>query len=235
MEKSTDFRLSADQMTLTTVEYGELTGDAGAAYTTTQTYDGRHRLLTVNGPRPDEYLVARDSQELRRQGQATAEKLARILIMRVRDAISSVVGLAVGACVVGGVIWFFVRYSRTGAVTVVASVVVMALLAILIGLATDRISGAAVFAAGSTLLINDALLANHFATILGFGHLSLANAIGLWPASALLVLAISAAYLWTLIRRTPWLADGRSAPLHGMPFAAFVHENHRIVDLDRRA
>lgn len=98
-------------------------------------------------------------------------------------------------------------------VSVATNVVVIALVALLVAVATTRVAGTALFAAGVTLFINDALLAPKFATILGFGHLSLADSIGLWPASAFLVLSISSIYRVVGALKRRWLvavmcADG---------------------------
>src|SRR5437660_12821752 len=53
--KPTDYVWSANETVLSTTENGRLTaGDtASTIYTSTTTYDARHRILSVDGPRTD--------------------------------------------------------------------------------------------------------------------------------------------------------------------------------------
>jgi hypothetical protein len=125
--------------------------------------------------------------------------------MNARSAYQHVIGVTIGASAVAVVPWFLLKHSRMSLLDLSASVAVVALMALLIGITTTRAVGTAIFAAGITLLTNDALLAGSFATILGFGHLSLADAFGLWPASALLILAISSAYVVIGSFKRRWL------------------------------
>jgi hypothetical protein len=139
---------------------------------------------------------------MRRSDQPASQDLVRLLIMSRESKLPSIAGVILGSAAVGGVIWFLLKHSKIDFVAAATSVTVLALL---VGVATSRPAGVAVFAAGITLLVNDALLAARFATLLGFGHLSLADSIGLWPASALLVLAIATAYLITVMPFRRWL------------------------------
>jgi len=130
--------------------------------------------------------------------------LVGLLIMSRQILFRNIAGVLSGTVAVAAVIWFVVKHSRVNVASVATSGVVVALLALLVAVATTRAAGTALFAAGMTLLINDVLLAARFATILGFGHLSLADSIGLWPASALLVLAISSAYVLLGVLKRRW-------------------------------
>ena len=142
---------------------------------------------------------------MRRSDQPASQDLVRLLIMSREAKLPSIAGVILGSAAVGGVIWFLLKYSKIDFVAAATSVTVLALLALLVGVATSRPAGVALFAAGVTVLVNDALLAARFATLLGFGHLSLADSIGLWPSSALLVLAIATAYLITVMPFRRWL------------------------------
>jgi hypothetical protein len=119
--------------------------------------------------------------------------------------VRSLVGIVVGAVAVAAVIWFLLKHSTVDVMSTATAIVAVGLLALLVGVTASRASGVALFAGGVTLILNDALLAAKFATILGFGHLSLADALGLWPASALLVILISSLYFVATVPRRRWV------------------------------
>jgi hypothetical protein len=121
--------------------------------------------------------------------------------------LSNMIGLLSGGAAAAAVIWFIVRHSTgLGATNITAATGMIAMISVVVGLTTSRATGVAVFAAGATLLINDAFLAANFASVLGFGHLALTDAVGLWAASSLLVIAIACGYQAAMVQsRRRWL------------------------------
>lgn len=142
---------------------------------------------------------------MRRSDQSAVENLVGVLMMSRPPIVRSLVGLVIGAVAVGGVMWFLLKHSTVSFISTATTIGAVGLLALLVGVTASRAAGVALLVGGVTLIVNDALLAAKFATILGFGHLSLTEAIGLWPASALLIVAISSSYFAATIPQKRWL------------------------------